>query len=451
VDARGRRLDHRGVSEREPLAPRSGDARSAHFAATVGARTKPHPVTLRFADEALERAFADAYAASSRRAYRRIVPIMALAFLAFSPIDVIIDGGSYTVLTIRLMVAPVLAAAVAFGFASPATFARGWQAMLAVMFGASAVAVAAMNFFVHTPERLKDLCLGVCLITLAGHTIIMLRFSWASLVSVLAVASYTTASALAPNVPAIDAIENLAWLLCATAMGMIGSYALERHRRREFAEERLLDAERTLTERLLLNVLPEPIARRLRRGESSIAESFPEVTVLFADLVGFTSLADRLSPEAIVRVLDDLFSAFDDEAQRLGLEKIKTIGDAYMVVGGLPTPRDDHADAVAEMALAMLAITERYRVPSGERLEMRVGVHSGAVIAGVIGKNKFIYDLWGDTVNTASRMESHGVVGEAQITEAARARLGPRFATEPRGEVDIKGKGVMQTHLLRRA
>jgi class 3 adenylate cyclase len=211
-----------------------------------------------------------------------------------------------------------------------------------------------------------------------------------------------------------------------------------------------LAAEKQTSERLLLNVLPAPIAVRLMRGEGVIVDRFDDVSVLFADIVGFTALSSRTTPEALVTMLDELFTRFDRLAETHGLEKIKTIGDAYMVVAGIPTPRPDHAQAIARMGIDMLKALAEYRAEHGiETLEIRIGIHTGAVVAGVIGRKKFIYDLWGDTVNTASRMESQGVPGRVHVShDTAEILRGSGFELEPRGSVDIKGKGTMSTYLV---
>jgi class 3 adenylate cyclase len=211
-----------------------------------------------------------------------------------------------------------------------------------------------------------------------------------------------------------------------------------------------LHAEREKSERLLLNILPEPIAARLKQGEVNIAESFAEVTVLFADLAGFTRLSSDVSAMAMVNLLNEIFSAFDSLADRHGLEKIKTIGDAYMVVGGLPTPRLHHAEAVADMALDMLSTIQEFNATHQTELSIRIGLHTGPVIAGIIGKNKFAYDLWGDTVNLASRMESQGQPGCIQITPLTHERLKDKYLFQARGRVEVKGKGEMTTYLLLR-
>jgi class 3 adenylate cyclase len=199
---------------------------------------------------------------------------------------------------------------------------------------------------------------------------------------------------------------------------------------------------------LLLNVLPASIAERLKRSPGVIAESHPDVTVMFADVAGFTQYVERTPAATVVATLDEIFSAFDHLAERHGLEKIKTIGDAYMVVGGLPDPRADHADAAAEMALEMLDEMDRLRAALCIDLEIRIGMASGPVIAGVIGRRKFIYDVWGDTVNVASRLESTGIPGQIQVTAELRDRLTTRFRLDARGEIELKGKGRRATFLL---
>ncbi|MDP9269397.1 MAG: adenylate/guanylate cyclase domain-containing protein [Chloroflexota bacterium] len=213
-------------------------------------------------------------------------------------------------------------------------------------------------------------------------------------------------------------------------------------------EHRQLEVEQSKSERLLLNVLPAPIASRLKESEQVIADAFPAATVLFADIVDFTPLSEGLAPADVVALLDQVFARWDGLAARHGVEKIKTIGDAYMVAGGLPSPRADHAEAIADMALEMGAEVERSATQSGLPLEVRIGIDTGPVVAGVIGRAKFIYDLWGDTVNTASRMESHGLPGSIQVTERAYERLRDRYELRRRGTIEVKGKGPMTTYLL---
>jgi class 3 adenylate cyclase len=210
-------------------------------------------------------------------------------------------------------------------------------------------------------------------------------------------------------------------------------------------KHKLLQQEQEKSERLLLNILPKPVADRLKQSPSAIAEHFEDVTVLFVDIVGFTCLSASIRPEELVNLLNEIFSLFDQLAEKHGLEKIKTIGDAYMAVAGLPMPRSDHAEAVADMALEL---QQEITHVAGGVLQVRIGIHTGPVVAGVIGKKKFSYDLWGDTVNTASRMESHGVAGQIQVTEVTYEHLRCKYLFEQRGSIEVKGKGKLMTYLL---
>ncbi|MDP8905126.1 MAG: adenylate/guanylate cyclase domain-containing protein [Chloroflexota bacterium] len=211
---------------------------------------------------------------------------------------------------------------------------------------------------------------------------------------------------------------------------------------------RQLAAAHRENQRLLLNILPPAIAERLLRGDRVIADRFDEVTLLFADIVDFTILSSGLSAIEVVGLLNDVFNVSDRLADEHGLEKIKTIGDAYMVVGGLPEQVPDHAERVADMALALGDELSRLAAGEGQVLSLRMGIHLGPAVAGVIGTRKFIYDVWGDTVNTASRMESHGVPGRVQVTEPVFRRLAGAYRFERRGVIDVKGKGPMETWFL---
>jgi adenylate cyclase len=219
-------------------------------------------------------------------------------------------------------------------------------------------------------------------------------------------------------------------------------------RDREQAYIRDLELEREKSDRLLLNILPGPIAARLKETEGTLADHFTDVTVLFADIVDFTRLSAGMHPTKVVNLLNEIFSEFDRLAEERGLEKIKTIGDAYLVVGGIPQPRADHAEAIGELALDMKDAINFFAEQLGIPFNMRIGINSGSVVAGVIGSKKFIYDLWGDTVNVASRMESHGLPGCIQVTQDTYNLLRDTFLFEERGIVDIKGRGQMQTYLL---
>jgi class 3 adenylate cyclase len=244
----------------------------------------------------------------------------------------------------------------------------------------------------------------------------------------------------AAAVPIPEPVRVAFFVLNVGAVSFV-AYLLLQH----FVRER--EAARAASERLLLNVLPRPIADRLKLGERVIADAYPDVTVLFADLVGFTPFVAGTTPDRLVQVLDRVFSAFDELAERHGVEKIKTIGDAYMVVGGAPIRRPGHSEAVADLALDMIAEGERC-VAEGLDVRLRIGIDRGPVIAGVIGRRKFIYDLWGDTVNTASRMESHGLPGRIHVTPDVEEGLRDTFRFERREPMEVKGKGRMATFFL---
>jgi class 3 adenylate cyclase len=283
-------------------------------------------------------------------------------------------------------------------------------------------------------------------LVLAPMGAVLLNGARAGLLTLIGVAAVVIVGALLdPLIPDDQALPELAALLltvanllapATVALGLVVFIDGER-----LAARRQSDA-------LLLNVLPEPIANRLKLGERVIADHYDQASVLFADIVNFTPLSESKSPQDVVSILNGLFIEFDRLAERFGLEKIKTIGDAYMVVAGVPAPREDHAAVLMEMALAMHACVLDYAPVDGRHLEIRIGIASGPLVAGVIGERKFSYDLWGDTVNTASRMESSGVSGRIQVTEETRRLLADRYPFLRREDVEVKGKGRMSTWVL---
>lgn len=209
-----------------------------------------------------------------------------------------------------------------------------------------------------------------------------------------------------------------------------------------------LEEEQDRSERLLLNILPKSVADRLKHGESRIADSYDSATIMFADLVDFTRISSDMTPDDLVNLLGQVFSRFDQLTEKYGVEKIKTIGDAYMVVCGAPEPRADHAEAVANLAIEMQQALVELSVKTGKMLMMRIGINSGPVIAGVIGSAKFSYDLWGDTVNMASRMEHYGLSNSIQVTDATYQLIEKKFRFEKRDPIIVKGKGRVQSYLL---
>jgi guanylate cyclase len=231
--------------------------------------------------------------------------------------------------------------------------------------------------------------------------------------------------------------------LAAVAVALMATFVSQKD-----SAIRLLAREQERSERLLLNVLPREIASRLKAGESPIADAYEAATILFADIVGFTPLTHELDPKEMVQLLNEIFTEFDRAAERHGVEKIRTIGDNWMGVAGVPSPRPGHAAAVARMALDMSLGLERRRARGERRIDFRIGIESGPCVGGVIGLQKFVFDIWGDPVNTASRMESHGVPGRIHVGEAAFKLLEDTFEFEPRGVIEVKGKGTMRTWFL---
>jgi class 3 adenylate cyclase len=260
------------------------------------------------------------------------------------------------------------------------------------------------------------------------------------------VAAWTFQTALQGVTALWEYLNGQFFLVAAVILGMFASYSIERFSRRAWLARRDAEVEHEKSERVLFNVLPEAIAQRLKEDEGPIAEAFPAATIVFVDLVDFTNLSSSLDPRRLVGLLNRLFTEFDRIAEAHGIEKIGTSGDSYMAVAGVPVPVEDHAERIAEAALAI-----RDRIASREGdidVQVRIGIATGPVVAGVIGEKKLYYDLWGMPVTIASRMQAHGLPGEIQVTEAVRDALKDRYAFEERGIIDVKGVGEMRTWLL---
>jgi class 3 adenylate cyclase len=330
------------------------------------------------------------------------------------------------------------------------TFRRGARKNLhRTTFAAALATLGAGNllFLYLTPASVHIYQPGALMLTvMLFYAALRLPFLWASAAGWLASAAFLIPAARPGVFPADGLSLSVLLVLSANALGMYVAYSTERSLRRDFLRRREIAAERARSEALLLNVLPAAVAERLKSGETTIADGFADVSILFADLAGYTEISDRLAAPELVSLLNDVFSRFDALMERHGAEKIKTIGDAYLAVCGL-AGAPDHADAAAALALDMLSALDAVNRERGLSLSLRVGISSGPVVAGVIGSRKFTYDLWGDAVNVASRMESHGEPGRVQLSAAAASRL-TRHAARERGVVDIKGKGAMTTYFL---
>ncbi len=416
----------------------------------AGRRPELHRLTLRFLDPSLEREY------QSTAHEDALVPFRAAGILA-----VVVFG---IVAAVSVWVAPVppelavpacalMVAVIAIGLAvAPRTRTLDeLQVVGAVENIAAGLVSVAVPALADDLERFGPQAVGFAV--LWAFVVLRLRFV-AAVVSVAAyVLAFTVLEVAGEHPLGVGLV--LVPLYSAVVALAASAYLLERGVRRQFfdrlviSEQRMAIAEEKATsDRLLLNILPAPIADRLRKQAEPIADDFPEATVLFADLVGFTPFAEARSPEEVVAFLDALFTAFDELTERHGLEKIKTIGDAYMAVAGVPIPADDHASRALSMGLGMLEAVARMRERTGLPIHLRIGIHSGRVVAGVIGRRKFSYDLWGDTVNLASRLESSGLPDRIQVSAATRTRLDGRFRLQRRGEVEIKGKGRLETWLV---
>lgn len=276
-----------------------------------------------------------------------------------------------------------------------------------------------------------------------------LHFRWAALYQTMLVGwSLSTVIAYVRLRPENILMAYGAIILPALIMMLFASYAYERLQRSAFLSSYLLDVERSRSEAILRNTLPGAIVDRLKASDALIADDYVEVTVLFADIAGFTPWSAARSAQEVVAFLSLVFSRFDRLVESCGLEKIKTVGDCYMVIAGAPTPRADHVEATARLALAMQVEAQRLSVEQGAPIHFRIGIHAGPLVAGLIGEKRFLYDVWGDTVNIASRLETHGVPGAIQVSAAVAKRLQGRFLLRRRGEVEVKGKGLMETFFL---
>lgn len=403
---------------------------------------------LRFPPE-LERQFQEDYALASAAYLRIVYGLLALLNAAWAVRSVVTAEAGPGMAPARVANAAIFAGVV-YLVGTP-FYRRRMQWILAAsaitFIGAEAYALSFGVFAdSHPPFFASVVFLG--LVITSWYLLVRMQLVPAVLVSTVCAAVLYPQFVRMLGPPAEQVQLGWALLLLNNATGMLGGWFLERSSRADFLLLRLLKQERDRADGLLRNILPTPIAEQLKVRPGTIADAYPEVTVLFADLVGFTPMSAELEPGQTVELLNTIFSEFDQLAERHRLEKIKTIGDAYMVVGGLPDPRPDHAAAVARLALDMQARLRELAAELGVPLKMRIGMNSGPVVAGVIGRKKFIYDLWGDTVNVASRMESHGLEGVIHVTEATYELLKTEFRLEPRERMQIRGRGEMQTYLL---
>lgn len=412
-------------------------------------RQRMHPLLLRFDDRQLEHEFVEDYNRAALPQARRAGVLAIFLYGIFGVLDTQVAPAHLAALyLVRFgIVCPYIVLMLVMSY-------RSWVGRIQQLALCSVVVLGSWGLAVMpliAPVPSTYAATGTLLILMFLFAFIRVRLAAAVPTALLVIVGYETAL-LASGVSSLTVIYNNFFLLGFVIVGVVACRTLELLRRREYLRERELQRERGRSDLLLHNILPQEIAQRLRQDPSAIADGIDGVSVLFADIVGFTAFAEQAEAEALVAFLDDLFARFDLLCERHRVEKIKTIGDAYMAVAGVPQPHSDHAAAAAELALDMMQAAAATERGSSGVLQLRIGISSGPVIAGVIGRRKFAYDLWGDTVNTASRMESHGRPGSIQVSQSTRSLLDTRYVLTDTHEVIVKGKGPLKAaYLLDRA
>jgi class 3 adenylate cyclase len=410
------------------------------------------PWSLTFRDPLLEARYDDEYFDGNLQYIRAATLLAAVAWAAFGPLaGLVVNEGLVWERVIRYGLG-VGSSLLSFALTYLPNYRRLWKPLIA-----GAILFSAVVWVVHRvlveDSRPDWGYAGNMLILIFAYLLSRLPFRYSALVGVGVIAIHNVGALLFTDESTTDLIFGDYFLLITAFIGTVGAYVLERSQRLLYLREQELDEERGRSEGLLRNILPGQIADRLKERDPTadhgrIAQAYDEVTVVFADLVGFTGQSGQAEPPEVVDVLDEVFRRFDAIAERFGLETIKTIGDAYMAVAGVPDSRDGDADAAARAALAMRDDVRELRWPSGDPMHVRIGMATGPAVAGVIGRRKFAYDLWGATVNTAARMESNGTPDEIQVSEGAYRRLEGRYRFSDAHVVDLKGMGPTPARFL---
>jgi class 3 adenylate cyclase len=412
------------------------------------------PLTLSFKG-ALEQEFIRDYHRTCIKTARFGLALALLLYCGFGLLDPwIVPEAIRSVQLIRFgIVSPIILVMVGLSFT--AAFERVMEVLLNLCVLICGFGIIAMVIVAPPPGRYFYYA-GLLLCAVGAYTLFRVRFIYASLDLAVLLVTYEISAIWITPTPVAIVLNNSFFFVSATVIGMSAGYYIELYTRRDFVQKRLLKREQEKSEALLLNILPAEIVKRLKEegdqypihSSHVIVDRFSDVTILFADIVGFTDLASRVSPEALVVFLNEVFSKFDALADVFGLEKIKTIGDAYMAVSGLLVQRTDHPEAAADMALQMQRALNEFDAAKDGLLQIRIGLHTGPVVAGVIGTKKFSYDMWGNAVNVANRMERSSPPGKILVSEATYNRLRDHYAFTDCGEVDIKGKGRMKAFFL---
>jgi adenylate cyclase len=407
-----------------------------------------HPVTLRFADPVLERHYHD-----SRLRYRFVAGRMSslaggLAWLAFIVLGILVDREPPPVIRFTTIAACIWMFGM-FGLHFLLKPGR-WVEIAGVVVLLINFCLLLFLIAVTNPADAPQFS-PVSVFTMTAvmsFALVGVTFWEGARVAVVAIAFYYVAVTVLQPQPLIAILYQSAWMLTTTVFAALGFYFLDRTQRVAWLRQLDLIAAQQQIRSLLHNMLPPVIAERKLAGESPIADTYAQASLLFADVVGFTPLSSRFSSKEVVTMLNDLYERFDAIVARYGLEKIKTIGDCYMVAGGLPHPDPDHLKRLTSAAMEMQAEAGKVHTPDGQPLALRIGMHAGPVTAGVIGQAKFAFDVWGDTVNTASRMETAGAANRITVSDEVRHALGDAYAFSGPELVDVKGKGPTRVWTL---
>ena len=403
---------------------------------------------LRFADDEQERAFADRYVRLSLSNIQVYALLGGVAFYSFSLLDQVIDPVHAPLAhQIRLWVLIPIGLFLSLFLLTP--LGKRWIEGVIIIGGA--IGIGGLSYIYSVLDNgYLQFPLGLTLVVLGSGIMFPMRFVYLLLTFPMTIAMVLAAHYLWAREPDTWLIVNIITALTATSFSALAGFARERNARKQFLTEIDLTASRERVEQLLHSMLPRDIANRIQAGETSVADSYDEVCIIFADLSGFTELARRISPPHLVKMLNNLFSVFDLEAERLGVERIKTIGDAYMAISGLTKNRagGDHVENAAEFAFAIQRAVQRFIVNSGYPINVRIGIHIGPVVAGVIGVTRPAFDCWGESVNFASRLESRADPGTILISENTHWRLWSGYETEIQNDIDLKGFGASRVYRL---
>ena len=413
-----------------------------------------HPLHLSFYDMALERKYIHENDASHLVSYRTGLVLAYMAWFGgiFWSYFIVPQHFIQVLLIAFVLIFPLFGVVLRITYIKP--LPSYFQKLIA--FANFLPAIGFIYIYTYLFQDYQLLSLSIALLIMWAHFIIKLRFKIAMLVTF----SYTLLSQIIVLVEANYTLSDLMSMSMGFWLGMLviglAGYYHEKDLRISFVQGLLLEEqkqqiirEQEKSEKLLLNILPEKIASRLKNNTDTIAERFEEVSVLFADIANFTKISAEMKPKEVVSFLNDLFVKFDRLTEKYGLEKIKTIGDAYMVVAGIPEPFGDHAERMLNFSLEIIQATKDYNKTCDWDLNIRIGINSGPAVAGIIGEKKFQYDIWGDTVNTASRMESHGLNGKILVSENTYHLMKAKFDFEAPHLINVKGKGQLTTYFLK--